>query len=301
MVNRIATFSSTQNLIMGNLQLQSDMADTQTQLSTGLKSTNYKGIASDTQRLLNMENNYSALKAYNTNGQIVSGNVGVMFNSVKSMLDLANNFMTTLTATLSGNFADPVVAKNQADLLSNEAVGLLNTQSGGRYLFAGSNVDTPPVDVTDPGYTPQTTPSTANTSYYQGDNTVLTTQLSETMSIKYGVTANNPAFEKMLRAFNLVSNNPSNTAAITEASGLMQSAIDGISNVYSQLNTYARTIEDQGLRNQEDMTVMDNVISDIKEVDLPATTVKQKALESQIEASYASSVRLLNLKLSDYL
>ncbi len=301
MVNRIATFTSTDRLITDNMRLQSALADTQTQLSTGLKSLTYKGIASETQRLLNVERSQDALKSYNTNGTVVSGNIDIMYNAVNSMIDLSNNFLTTLTASLGGNFLDPQVAKNQADILMKEMAGLLNTQSAGRYLFGGSAIDVQPVDLTDPAYVAQTSPSTADTSYYQGDNKILNVQMSETMVVNYGVTANNPAFEQALRAFNLVYNNPTDTTAIAEAADLMRGAIGDMANVLSAISTNSRTVDDQSLRNEEDISVMDNVVANIKKVDLAGTTVKQKELETQIQASYSSSVAILNLKLSDYL
>lgn len=299
--NRIATFQATDRLIIDNMRLQSNLADTQIQLATGLKSLTYKGIATETQRLLNIERNYDALKSYNTNGVSVANNIDIGYNAVKSILDLSNSFFSTLTAAQSGNFLDPQVTQNQAEILIQEVVGLLNTQSAGRYLFAGSKIDVAPVDLTDPSWTAQTTPSTANTGYYQGDGYVQSVQMSESLTVNYGFTANDPAFESLLRCLNLAMNNSGNTAALAEASGLMQDAIDGMANIFSQMSTFARTVENQMTRNEEDMSVMDTVIGNIKGVDIAATTVKQKEIETQIQASYASTVKMLNLKLSDYI
>ena len=301
MVNRIATFPATDRLILDNMRLQSQLSETQIQMSTGLKSVNYTGIASDTQKLLNLERNYSALSQFNTNGVTIGANIDIAYNAVKSILDLSNSFLQTLTAAQGGNFLDPQVTKDQADVLINEVAGLLNTQSAGRYLFSGSAIDVQPVNLNDPSYTAQTSPSTANTGYYQGDSVVLSGQLSETLTVNYGFTANDPAFEKLLRCFNLASNNPSDTTALAESTELLRSAIDGMSNIFAQMSTFARTVENQTMRNEEDMSVMKNVIGNIKGADIAATTVKQKELETQIQASYAASVSILNLKLTDYI
>lgn len=300
-MTRIATFPATERLIVDNMRLQSQMAETQIQLATGLKSTTYTGIASDAQRLLNVERNYQSLEGFNTNAVVVGGNIDIAYNAVKSILDLSNNFLQTLTAAQGGNFLDPKVVQDQGTLLIEEVAGLLNTQSAGRYLFSGSAIDTIPVDLNDPAFTPQTSPSTANTSYYQGNSDKLTSQLSETLSINYNFTANDPAFEQLLRSFNLAINNPSDTAALAESTTLMRSAISGMANIFAQMSTFARTVENQSMRNEEDMTVMKNVIANLKSADLAATTVRQKELETQLQASYASSVTILNLKLSDYI
>lgn len=301
MTNRIATFPATERLIVDNMRLQSQLADTQVQLATGLKSLTYKGIASETQRLLNLERNYDALKSYNTNSVIVAGNIDIAYNAVKAVLDLSNSFLQTLTAAQGGNFLNPQVTKDQAQTALNEIAGLLNTQSAGRYLFAGSMIDRKPIDLTDPAYTVPTIPSTPNTGYYQGDNAIASAQLSETLTIDYGFTANDPAFEQLLRALNVALNHPSDTTALAEATTLIRTSIDGMANIFTQMSTFARTVENQNMRNDEDMAMMKNVIGNIKGADLAATTVKQKELETQIQASYASSVKILNLKLTDYL
>ncbi len=301
MTNRIATFPATERLIMDNMRLQSQLADTQIQLSTGLKSTTYTGIASDSQRLLNVERNYQSLQGFNTNATVIGGNIDIAYNAVKSILDLSNNFLQTLTSAQGGNFLDPQVTKDQAQLLLKEVAGLLNTQSAGRYLFSGSNIDTKPVNLDDPAFTAPTLPSTASTAYYQGNDDKLTAQLSETLTISYNFTANDPAFEQLIRSFSVAIANPSNTQALAESTTLMRSAISGMSNIFAQMTTFARTVENQTMRNEEDLAIMKNVIGNLKGADLAATTVRQKELETQIQASYASSVTILNLKLTDYI
>jgi flagellar hook-associated protein 3 FlgL len=301
MVERISTFSSTNRLISENMRLQSNLARTQLQLSTGLKSVHYEGIARDTQRLLSLETSKEALNNYNVNNKLIKGNVDLQFKAIQEMINLATNMKQTLTAANGGNFVNPTVIQNQANILMNEMAGLLNTQSAGRYLFAGSRIDVQPVDLTDPAWVAQTPPSVANTGYYQGDGVILSTQLSETLTVNHGTLASNPAFEQALRAFNLSANNPGNLTALVEASGLLDSAIDGMADLQARASTNSRSFEDQSLRNEEDMQVQSELIANIKEIDLAATSVEQKNYETQLEAAYASSVKLLRLRLTDFL
>jgi flagellar hook-associated protein 3 FlgL len=301
MVNRVATFPATDRLINGNTRLQVKLAEQQEQISTGLKSYNYIGIARDTQRLLSLENSQDNLRSYSMNGKMVMANVDIMFNAVDEMVNLSNKFVQTLTAGLGGNFLQPQVMQDQADLLMREMAGLLNIQSAGRYLFAGSAIDVVPVDLADPAWIAQTPPSVVNSSYYQGDNTILDVRVSETMVVDYGFTANNPAFEMALRSYNLVFNNSTNPVAIAEALDLMKAAILEMSNVQAAMSTNSRTIEDQIVRNEEDALTLTELISNIKEVDLAETSVKLQQTQTQLEASYATTTRLMNLNLFDFL
>lgn len=301
MVERIATFSSTNRLITENMRLQSNLGRTQLQLSTGLKSVHYEGIARDTQRLLSLESSQEALKNYNVNGKLIKGNIDLQYKAIQEMISLANNMKQMLTAANGGNFVDPSVIQNQANILMNEMAGLLNMQSAGRYIFSGSRIDVQPVDLTNPGWIAQTPPSVANTAYYEGDNVVLSTQLSETFIVNHGTLANDPGFEQALRAYNLAANNPGNITALVEASGLLDSAIERMADLQARASTNSRSFEDQALRNEEDIQVQDELISNIKDIDLAQTSVEQKNYETQLEAAYASSVKLLRLKLTDFL
>lgn len=301
MVERIATFSSTNRLITENMRLQSNLGRTQLQLSTGLKSINYEGIARDTQRLLSLESSKEALKNYNVNGKLIKGNIDLQYKAIQEMISLANNMKQMLTAANAGNFVDPNVIQNQANILMNEMAGLLNTQSAGRYIFAGSRIDVQPVDLTNATWVPQTPPSVANSTYYEGDNVVLSTQLSETFIVNHGTLANDTGFEQALRAYNLAANNSGNLTALIEASVLLDSAIERMADLQARASTNSRSFEDQALRNEEDISVQDELISNIKDIDLAQTSVEQKNYETQLEAAYASSVKLLRLKLTDFL
>ena len=301
MVDRVSTFSSTNRLISENMRLQSNLARTQLQMSTGLKSVHYEGIARDTQRLLNLESTKRALENYNVNGKLIKGNIDLQYKAIQEMINLAISMKQMLTAANGGNFVDPNVIQNQSNLLMQEMAGLLNTQSAGRYIFAGSRIDVLPVDLTNAGWTPQTPPSVANTAYYEGDNVVLSTQLSETFIVSHGTLANDPAFEQALRAYNLAFNNSTNIVALNEASDLLDAAIAGMADLQARASTNSRSFEDQALRNEEDIQVQQELISNIKDIDLAATSVEQRNYETQLEAAYASSVKLLRLRLTDFL
>jgi hypothetical protein len=67
MVNRVATYPFTNTLIAENMRLQVKYADINTQISSGLKSQDYKGIARDSQYLLAVESSADKLEAYNAN------------------------------------------------------------------------------------------------------------------------------------------------------------------------------------------------------------------------------------------
>jgi len=301
MVNRVATYAYTNTLLDSNMRLQSKYADINTQISSGLKSQNYKGISQDSQYLLAVESSIDRLTAYNANANTVSATVNTMYSTMTKVQDLANSMISTLTSALGGNqVPGPVVASAASNAL-NEMASLLNLNVGGRYIFSGTDIDTKPVDLNDPAWVAQTTPSTANSTYYQGNGSIVSVQTSETMTINYGVVASNPAFEQMLRAFNLALNNPTNPAALQEASTLVQQSVKDVANIQGILSTQAHSIETQIDKNDTDKNYLKELSSNIKETDIPSASVQLTEAQTQLEAAYSASVRVLQLSLTNYL
>jgi len=301
MVNRVATFSFTTGMITDNMRLQSRYADINTQISSGLKSQDYKGISRDTQYLLSIESAADKLEAYNANANIVQSSINTQYEALGRMEEMANSMISAISAALAGPNANPNVTQSQAQNALNETASILNLQIAGKYVFSGTDIDTQPVDLTDPAWVPQTSPSVVNTSYYQGNTTTASVQVSETLNLNYGNLANNSAFEQLLRAYNLAYNNPSSPTELGEALDLVKSAIDGIANIRGIMSVQSNTIEKQIDQNEQDRDTLLGLRSTIKETDIPSASVMLTEIQTQIEASYTSSVRILNLNLHDYL
>ncbi len=301
MVNRVSTFAYTNTMISENMRLQTKYADINTQISSGLKSQDYKGIASDSQYLLAIESSQDKLAAYNANANTTLSNVNIMYSTIGLIENMANSMLSNITAALGGNQVPGNIVSTQADNAMKETAGLLNLKVGGRYLFSGSDIDTLPVDLTDPAWVPQSAPSVFNSSYYQGNNVINSTQVSETLTINYGVLASSPAFEKLFRAYNVLFNNPTGGPDRSEALGLIQQSIDEMSNIRGLLSTQARSIEYQVDKNEQDRIYLKELGSTIKEVDIPSASVTLTEIQGQLEASYSASVRILQLSLVNYL
>src|SRR6056297_3038379 len=106
MVDRVATFSQSGALLQDLMRLQSKYAMSTLQESSGLKSDTYDGIGSETQRLLNLESEYSQITAQSENAQVALDRVNMMYDSVSSMLGLLSQGLTEITEALGGKTVD---------------------------------------------------------------------------------------------------------------------------------------------------------------------------------------------------
>jgi len=301
MVSRVSTYAYTNSMITENMRLQTKYSDINTQISSGLKSQDYKGLARDSQYLLAVESSQNKLEAYNSNANTAMSNINIMYSSLGKIEDLANSMLSNVTASLGGNQVPSAITKTQADNAMKETADLLNQQVAGRYLFSGSDIDTAPVNLSDPAWIPQSAPSVANSTYYQGNSTITSVQVSESHSVAYGVTADSAPFEKILRAYNVLFNNPTGLADRSEALDLIKQGIDGIANIRGVLSTQAKSVTDQIDKNEQDGTYLGELSSNIKETDIPSASVSLTEVQGQLEASYSASVRVLQLSLVNYL
>lgn len=301
MVDRIATHAQSQSLARELMRLQTDYAKGLSQQSSGLKSDTYQGMASSTQRLLSLEAEYSRMTSQSEGAQIALDRVNGMYNAVQSMIDMITTARTDISAAISGSGLDATNLELSMQEAFEGFASNLNMQQGGRYLFGGGVTDTAPVNISDADYAAPTIPSSSDTAYYQGDDYIAKVQASESLSVSYGITAANPAFEKALRAYNIIVNNPSDETALQEAYQLFDEAFEALNDMQTTLSNQASRLDNQINQNADDLNLLDNLISDIKSVDLTEVTVKLKELETQLEASYSLATTLLQLKLSDYL
>lgn len=147
MVSRVATY--TNHTLLSDLAIRnaSKVTDLQNQASSGYKSRDYAGIADSTQRLLNLEGEYTRSEQYLRNTTQAKLRLQSMESAVDGMMTIATQMKTLLIQASSAQQADDVNIKEQASQALQQIANLLNTNLDGRYLFAGGRSEEPAVDV----------------------------------------------------------------------------------------------------------------------------------------------------------
>ncbi|WP_417805784.1 hypothetical protein [Thalassospira lucentensis] len=147
MVTRVATY--TNHTLLSDLALRnaSRVTDLQNQASSGYKSRDYSGIADSTQRLLNLEGEYTRADQYLRNTTQVKLGLQSMETAVDSMITIATQMKSLLIQASSIDQGDDVNIKGQARQAMEQVAGLLNTNLDGRYLFAGGRSEEPAVNL----------------------------------------------------------------------------------------------------------------------------------------------------------
>lgn len=301
MVMRVATFALSGSMIDAALRTQAEIATRQIQTSSGKVSTDYGGLGAKSKQVIDLQVSVSRSSNYEDAATSADNRVQAMYSATGSVADLLSNFKAELTSA-SGASADTSSLTTIAQGDMEDLASLLNTQYGGRYLFAGSKTESAPVDLS--GYSNTTSTTTADTSYYNGDDQIAAAKVSDSQTIKYGVTADNSAFEKTMRAFSMIANatsSPIDSATIASALDLVTSALDGVTGVQTQLSLHASQLERAVSTQQDYQSYASSLSSTLTDVDVAAVTAEVSTYQTQLEASYSALSKILSLKLSDYL
>ena len=299
---RVATFAINDQMIASALRTQSTMANQQIQEASGLISSDFGGLGSSAQQVLNLQVSVTRAQSYIDAATQTNSKIQVMYSAVNSVSDLVTQFRTLLTGASSASSTDAASVTESAKNMLEQMASLLNTQYNGGYLFGGSATKTAPVDISSATYAAASSPSTADTSYYQGDSQLGAVRVSDNQTVSYGVTADNTAFEQIMRAMNLVaSNSPLSTDTLNEALDLAVVSIDKLGVVQTRISNASASIERASAYQTEYQSYAQTLGSDLTSVDVAAVTAKLSTYQAQLTASYAAIAKVQSLNLASYL
>lgn len=126
--------------------INQQLTDLSTQLSTGKLSQNYSGMGTNEGFAIAGRSQLSNIAAYTDTITNVNVNINLANTALQSLTTIRTNTQTGSASTAQDlNVNGQTVAQNTAAAQFGSMVGVLNTQSGNRYLFSGTAYNTQPV------------------------------------------------------------------------------------------------------------------------------------------------------------
>ncbi|KJC35148.1 flagellar protein [Bradyrhizobium sp. LTSP857] len=123
--------------------INQQLTDLSTQLSTGKLSQNYSGMGTNEGFAIASRSQLSNIAAYTDTMTNVNVNINLANTALQSMTTIRNTVQTgSATSSQDLNVNGQTVAQNTAAAQFGSMVGVLNTQSGNRYLFSGTAYNT---------------------------------------------------------------------------------------------------------------------------------------------------------------
>jgi flagellar hook-associated protein 3 FlgL len=301
MVIRVATFAMTDQMVNNAMRTEVTMANMQMQESAGLTSGLEAGFGASTGHVINLQVSVTQAQSYIDAATLADNKAQVMYSAIGQISDLITNLKTNLSAASDGNSTESTSAISSAQQMLQEVAGLLNTQYDGAYVFGGGETSTPPVDMS--SFASGTgSLTTADTSYYQGNSQVATVRVSGDQTVSFGVNADNPAFEQVMRLMKFVGNNGSLSATdISSALTAADSALDAVTNVQANLGFADSTIKSVSAQQTDYQSFAQSLDSNLTSVDVAAITAQLSTYQAQLSASYSALAKIQSMNLASYL
>ena len=149
-MTRIASLAANTSLLQQIFRTRSELFDLETQIGSGKVSQDYKGIGTDTQRLINLENTRTQLQQYIQNNEQMDLRLNIASTAVQGLRDVVSDFRNALldyqTTDIKGQTEVKDIQDNAFRSLQS-LQSLLNLEVDGRFLFSGARVGTQPVDL----------------------------------------------------------------------------------------------------------------------------------------------------------
>lgn len=149
-MTRIGTLGANTTYVNQILDLQSQINQSQLQMSSQLKAQTYSGIAADANTLLNYQTEAEATQQFITGNQIASTTLNAASTTIDSISASLKNFQTSLNTFFSGNTTSQANVENIQTAAFSTMVDMqsyLAANINGQYVFSGGRVNTEPVDL----------------------------------------------------------------------------------------------------------------------------------------------------------
>lgn len=305
----ISTIAETQQVIQNLGQMQTQGNTLEQQISTGLQSQTYAGLATQAPQLISLSAQQSQQQGYINTINTVNTQLQTMSLATSTIATLVQQFAGQLQTDAYNTSGTTIQSQAQA-LLSN--IGdYLNSQDGEGYIFSGSETSTQPFNASglpNPGSLSSTVGGAPPNGYYQGNDAISSAQADTDLNVPYGITANNAAFEPIVRVLNFIANSPpfnqnssTDVANVTQAQTLLNNAVTQVQQLTAQIGMNQSELNNALTAHQQSLTLAQSSIANIENVN-PATAITQlDALQTQLEASYQTVNVLQNLSLANYL
>jgi flagellar hook-associated protein 3 FlgL len=126
--------------------INNQLTNLSTELSTGVKSQNYAGMGVNEGFAIAARSQLSNISAFTTTMTNVNTIISAANTALQSLSDTASSVQSSAAATPQNlNSSGQTIAQQNAGSELSSIVGILNTQVGNRYIFSGSAINTPAV------------------------------------------------------------------------------------------------------------------------------------------------------------
>jgi flagellar hook-associated protein 3 FlgL len=307
-MQRISTADSYAAVIANMQQAQTQLSTASNQISSGETATDLQGYAGHAETLTAMQTVNNQVTGYLNQDSILANKLTTQDTGLQQVAGAATGASQAINSAIANNTGDTLMQSLEVQF-QNAAEGLNSTYNG-EYVFAGGQVNTPPVSVNSMSAL-ASAPSVA--SVFQNDQQITSSQISQNTTVQTGFLASTLGTPLMtaLQAIQTYNNGPNGPFT----GQLTATQITFLQGQIATLNTAAGTLNGQAAQNggvqaqltntQTDLTDQQNtlgtMIGNIAAANVAQATANLQEAQLAIQASAQVFLALQNTSLLNVL
>ena len=298
-INRVTNFAMTNRTLSDVGDVQKQLANLQQQISSGLKSQDFKGLNGQVEQYTQLQARISNATAFQNSNQNGIARLQTADHAAQQMVAIADDMedLIVLARSPSGNQSN--LAQQMEGYLQSLA-SQLNMNFQGKFLFGGTNTGEPPIaDI----LVAPVEIGVPDDSYYVGSKDNLTYHSDERETYDFPVRADHAAFQKIIAAAKqaISSLESGNTDEMAAALDLMQSGQGDLNSLRATLNTTILNVQGTSDRLKSMQLYWQGVNDSIANTDMVEASTQVANFEAVLQATFQVYAQLSRLRLADYL
>ncbi len=299
MFNRIGDFAQSERLTSQLLQTQTRSRIAQAQIGSGKVTDRFQDIAPDVERLIDVKLVLQQNQQFQDNITFTDTKLVAMESAVSGLFDIATRAQVLAVQRTSDPSGTPGLVTPEFENLLEQASAFLNDDMDGHYLFGGSQTARKPVEL-DPAFTAF---GSADNTYYQGDDLVLSTRVDIDVEITTTMSADLEGFQELIGGLRgLINGDTLDDETVLENSlGLVHDSLSKIADYQAELGIRQAQLDRVDQRHADAEVYLGNRISEIEDVDITEAITRLAEDQVLLEAAMATVARMNQLNLVDFL
>jgi flagellar hook-associated protein 3 FlgL len=307
-MTRVSTFGQNQALLGGINRQQVELDRVQTQISTGKKSENFQGFASEASTLVSARALEARLVAYQKTNQSLNTRLDLTNTQLEQLVSAARDLRQSVLEAVAGQDGSGFGPTLEAQF--GQSIAALNSNIGGNFLFSGARTNIAPVSVATLGDL-QALPNV--TDAFRNDDLRSQARIADNTDIDFGFLADEIGTD-LLQAFRTIADynsgpngpiagrlNQTQVDFLQSQLAAIDGAIERIQTAQLENGTYQKRVSELAITMEERADSVKVFISDIEDVDPAEAITRFNADRSALEASFRVLGSLSQLSLTRFL
>ena len=307
MVTRVTTPGNYSAVLTNLLSAQQRQIDAGEKVSTGKNGQNLKEYANSSELLTAMRSVQTRVDVYLSQNKLLADKLSTQDTALTRVADSAQAIRQAMADALASGRVDTLVEDIQAQM--RNAVEAMNARYGGKYLFAGGQVDTRPVTATSLA---DLTAGPPISSFFKNDTFKVSAKLDEATTVATGLLASDIGTDMLTALQTFESFNESGSGPFTgQMTAAQKSFLEGQLATWDQIRSDVTQVAAYNGTNQkrldtvaEDLQTrkdqLTGMLGDITDADMAeaAAQLQQSQLAVQAAAYVFQSLQsssLINL------